>query len=264
VVERSIVRPCKVNDGRHFEEFEHCAALDLICASAFSIVAMNATASRLDRRSFDVSRHLRLVASPSAELMITYLAPMLGRVARRYESDAPSCADLQQEMLIAIWLSLDSYERKSSFGTWVHTIAHRVGAQHLVKRRISRRTEQLDNDFESLPSSHDTESLVATHERALLLLGLLNGLRPLERAAVLLDLQEFELHEMSQAMAISQARARDTLVRAKRRLMIWMKRSDDAPSGIAPEYDCEDDLEADPRAVYYIERPRKWSANGRT
>jgi RNA polymerase sigma-70 factor (ECF subfamily) len=196
--------------------------------------------------------------------MVTYLAPMLGRVARRYESDAPNCGDLQQEMLIAIWLSLDSYERRSSFRTWVHTIAHRVGAQHVAKRRISRRTERLDNDFESLASPHDTESLVATHERALRLLGLLNGLRPLEREAILLDLQEFELHEMSQAMEISQARARDTLVRAKRRLTIWMKRTDDAPSTVATEHDSEDDLEANPRAVYYIAPPRKWSANGRT
>jgi RNA polymerase sigma-70 factor (ECF subfamily) len=258
------VRVCKVYDGRHSEKFEHLAALDLIRASAFSIVVMNATASRLDSRSFDVSRRLRLVTSPSAELMVTYLAPMLGRVARRYESHAPSCGDLQQEMLIAIWLSLDSYERKSSLRTWVHTIAHRVGAQHLARRRISDRTERLGDDFESLPSSHDTESLVATHERALRLLGLLNRLRPLEREAVLLDLQEFELHEMSQAMEISQARARDTLVRAKRRLMIWMKRSDDAHSSVATEYDSEDDLEADPRLVYYIERPGKWSANGRT
>ena len=196
--------------------------------------------------------------------MVTYLAPMLGRVARRYESDAQSCGDLQQEMLIAIWLSLDSYERRSSFRTWVHTVAHRVGAQHLAKRRISARTERLDDDFESVPSSHDTESLVATRERALKLLGLLNGLRPREREVVLLDLQEFELHEMSQAMKISQARVRDTLVRAKRRLMIWMKRSDDAPSTVATAYDPEDNLEPDPRAIYYIEPPRKWSANGRT
>ena len=227
---------------------------------------MNATAPRLDRRPSDVSTHLRLVASPSAELMVTYLAPMLGRVARRYESDAQGSGDLQQEMLIAIWLSLDSYEKKSSFRTWVQTIAHRVGAEHVAKRRLTRRTERLSNDFDSLPSSHDTESLVATHERALRMLALLNGLRPLEREAVLLDLEEFELHEMSQAMEISQARARDTLVRAKRRLMIWMKRTDDTPSKVVTEDDSEDEIaiETDPRAFYYIAPPRKWRADGRT
>jgi RNA polymerase sigma factor (sigma-70 family) len=225
---------------------------------------MNAIESRLDRRPSDVSRRLRLVASPNAEVMVTLLAPMLGRVARRYESDGPSCRDLQQEMLIAVWLSLDNYEKRSSFRTWVQTVAHTVGAQHLAKRRISRRTERLNNDFGFLPSSHDTESLVAIHESALRLHGLLNGLRPLEREAVLLDLQEFELHEMSQAMEVSQARARDTLVRAKRRLMIWMRRTDAASSSVVADQNFEDDTDADPRAVYYIEPPRKWSANGRT
>jgi RNA polymerase sigma-70 factor, ECF subfamily len=227
---------------------------------------MNAIEPRLEARQFEVSRHLRLVESPSADVMITLLAPMLSRVARRYESDAPACGDLQQEMLIAVWLSLDSYEKKSSFRTWVQTVAHRVGAQHIAKRRISRRTERLSNDFESFPNSHDTESLVAIHERALKLLDLLNGLRPREREAVLLDLEEFELHEMSHAMEISQARARDTLVRAKRRLMIWMRRIEagDAPSRGATEPDSEDDPEDDSRTVYYIAPPRKWSANGRT
>jgi RNA polymerase sigma factor (sigma-70 family) len=228
---------------------------------------MNAIESRSDRRSSDVSpsdvsRHLRLVASPSAELMVTLLVPMLARVARRYESDPQSCGDLQQEMLIAIWLSLDNYEKKSSFRNWVQTIAHSVGEQHVAKRRVSRRTERLTNDFGSLPNAHDTESLVATHERALKMLDLLNGLRPREREAVLLDLEEFELHEMSQTMEISQARARDTLVRAKRRLSIWMRRIEtpDAPEDGATEHDSE----GDSRTVYYIERPRKWSANGRT
>jgi len=227
---------------------------------------MNAIESRSDARQFDVSRHLRLVASPSAEVMVSLLAPMLSRVAARYESDAAACGDLQQEMLIAVWLSLDSYEKRSSFRTWVQTVAHRVGAQHVAKRRISRRTERLTNDFESLPNSHDTESLVATHERALKLLELLNGLRPSEREAVLLDLEEFELHEMSQAMEISPARARDTLVRAKRRLTIWMRRleTDDAPSSAVTEPDFEDYPEDECRTIYYIAPPRKWSANGRT
>jgi RNA polymerase sigma-70 factor (ECF subfamily) len=227
---------------------------------------MNAIESRLDPRELDVSRGLRLVASPSAEVMIGLLAPMLNRIARRYESDAPTCGDLQQEMLIAVWLSLDCYEKKSSFRTWVQTVAHRVGAQHVAKRRVSRRTERLSNDFESLPNSHDTESLVATHERALKLLDLLNGLRPREREAVRLDLQEFELHEMSHAMEISQARARDALVRAKRRLMIWMRRieTDDAPNSVVTEHGSQQDIEDDSRTVYYIAPPRKWSANGRT
>ena len=71
---------------------------------------------------------------------------------------------------------------------------------------------------------------------------------------------------MSHAMAISQARARDTLVRAKRRLMIWMGRieADDAPNGGVTEQDSEDDPEDDSRTVYYIAPPRKWVPMART
>jgi len=158
--------------------------------------------------------------------MMTLLAPMLTRVARRYESDEQRRGDLQQEMLIALWLSLDTFEGSSSLRNWVISVAHHVGAQHVAERRISRRTERLSDRLGPLAGPHDPESIVATRERARNLLNLLDSLRPREREVLLLDLQEFDLDEMGSVTKMSRTQIRETLVRARRRLMMRMKRAE--------------------------------------
>ncbi len=162
-------------------------------------------------------------------MLITLLEPMLNRVAQRYESDALTRRDLEQDMLVAIWLSLRAYEKQASLRTWAYDVAHDVGAQHMARHRLWRRNERLGHDLESVPNRHDTEAIITVHERALLLHALLGKLRPRERQAVLLDLQEFDAAEMSVAMQISKAQVRDTLVRARCRLTKWLRRHETRP-----------------------------------
>jgi len=187
---------------------------------------MNAIDHGRHPRPLGLRTRPNLSAGPSAELMVTLLAPTLDRVARRYESDAHRRGDLQQEMLIALWLSLDTFEGSSSFRTWANNVAHQVGMRHIEERRLSRRTEPLSGELESLPSPHDPESIVATRERALTLLNLLDGLRQREREVVWLHLQEFEVDEMSSEMKICKTQVRETLIRARRRLMMRMKKTE--------------------------------------
>jgi RNA polymerase sigma-70 factor (ECF subfamily) len=193
---------------------------------------MNRALQDRDADSTELTARNRLPTNANAEVMLTLLAPMLSRVARRYEGDSQRCSELQQEMLIAIWISLDTCERRSSFRTWVHSVAHNVGVQHIAERLRNRREARLNGTEEIPLNPYDPEALVAVRERAQTMLGLLGGLRQRERELVLLDLQEFDVSEMSAAMKLSQAQVRDTLGRARRRLMLWMKRTDlhDAPA----------------------------------
>ena len=187
---------------------------------------MNAIDPGSRRRSLTVPRPINAPLDPSAEVMIALLAPMLTRLARRYESDEHRCGDLRQEMLIALWLSLHGFDGRSSFRGWVNSVAHRIGLQHVAERRVNRRTERLSGNLQSLPGLLDPESMLAARERARTLLHLLSGLRPREREALLLHLQEFELDEVSQAMRICRTQARETLNRARRRLMMRMKKTE--------------------------------------
>jgi RNA polymerase sigma factor (sigma-70 family) len=187
---------------------------------------MNAIDPARGRRSLEIPILPNTTARPSAELMVTLLAPMLARVALRYETDEQRRGDLQQEMLIKIWLSLSTLEGSASFPAWVNRVAHQVGVKHVSERRSKRRSEQLSDNLETLVSPRDPESILATRERARAVLNLLGGLKPREREVVLLHLEEFELDEMSHSMKICRTQVRETLIRARRRLLKRIKKTE--------------------------------------
>lgn len=79
-----------------------------------------------DRRAFDelVRRHLRPLLSYTTRLV----------------SDPSSAEDIAQETFIAAWRNLPDYEQRSSFRTWLFTIASRK-AIDLRRRRAAIPTE---------------------------------------------------------------------------------------------------------------------------
>ncbi len=143
----------------------------------------------------------------SGAALLSLLAPALARLAARYERDRQCCSELQQDLLIALWLSTGSSERRVSFRTWVSTLAHEAGAP---------------------------EVMTLNREHTVLLLGLLENLQRKERETVLLSLQNFEPREIAIALHCSPGQAEDTLWRAQRRLQGWMKRREDPDSEFPP------------------------------
>jgi len=66
--------------------------------------------------------------------------PALQRFTRGYEADAGRQADLTQEILVAIWRALPTFEGRSSMRTWVYRVAHNVAVSHVVKSSRDRLT----------------------------------------------------------------------------------------------------------------------------
>lgn len=136
----------------------------------------------------------------SGAALLSLLAPALARLAARYERDRQCCGELQQELLVALWLSTGSSRHRVSFRTWVSDLAQEAGA---------------------------SEVTTLTRAHTALLLGLLDDLQRKERETVLLSLQNFGPREIAIALHCSPGQAEDTLWRAQRRLQGWMKRRED-------------------------------------
>src|ERR1019366_7519571 len=85
-------------------------------------------------------------------------APALGRLARSYEMDPDKERDLLQEIHLALWRSLGTFQGTCSLRTWVYRVAHNVAASHIIRqsRLFSRR----------LISLEDAEATLATGEGA--------------------------------------------------------------------------------------------------
>jgi RNA polymerase sigma-70 factor (ECF subfamily) len=54
--------------------------------------------------------------------------PALDRLARAYEADPETRRDLLQEIHLALWRSLDSFQSRCSLRTWIYRVAHNVAA----------------------------------------------------------------------------------------------------------------------------------------
>lgn len=87
--------------------------------------------------------------SAASELVSLFYKPIYAYFRRQCANDSDA-ADLTQKTFFKVWLSLSSYQGRSSFTTWLHTIAHHV----LVDwRRTLRSTEpQSDEWWENRPA----------------------------------------------------------------------------------------------------------------
>jgi len=102
-----------------------------------------------------------LLAPPNCDLDTTpevlfdrvaaeFAAP-LARLVRAHEADPTLQQDLLQEIHLALWRSLRTFDRRCSLRTWVHRVAHHVAATHVLRSRRRRARQFTTLDDASLP-----------------------------------------------------------------------------------------------------------------
>jgi RNA polymerase sigma-70 factor (ECF subfamily) len=86
----------------------------------------------------------------------------LQRVYNRVKSKVPpqDVEDVTQDVFLAVVRSLDSYQQRSRFNTWLYTIVNRQIADFYRRRNRSERGQivELDEESEDIPSTLDQES----------------------------------------------------------------------------------------------------------
>jgi len=71
------------------------------------------------------------------EAVATY-GPALVRLARACEADPDARKDLLQEMHLALWRSMKTFDARCSPRTWVYRVAHNAATSHVLRSRRSR------------------------------------------------------------------------------------------------------------------------------
>jgi RNA polymerase sigma factor (sigma-70 family) len=114
----------------------------------------------------------------------------IGRLARAYEADADIRRDLVQDIHLAVWRSLATFDGRCSLRTWVYRVAHNVAASHVL-RRSKGRMEGLAT-IEDLASGDDPESEVAERHALGRLTELIRQLSTTDRQVLLLYLEDLD------------------------------------------------------------------------
>jgi RNA polymerase sigma-70 factor (ECF subfamily) len=139
------------------------------------------------------------------------------KVANAYARDAEDRADLAQEIAAQLWRAWPGYDPARRFSTWMYRIALNVAISFLRSDGHRRRhAVPLDE------AAHDVAATDAPDheagERLRMLHGFIATLGPLDRALLLLYLEERSTREISEVLGISESNVTTKLSRLRQRI----------------------------------------------
>jgi RNA polymerase sigma-70 factor (ECF subfamily) len=142
---------------------------------------------------------------------------LLAKVVGTYAWQAQDREDLGQEIAVQLWRAWPSYDRARPVTTWMYRIALNVAiswvrghSRELRQREVWDATRHDTAD----PLAHDPE----LGQQVELLYRFIHALPPLERALMLLYLEDRSHREIAEVLGISEANAATKVSRLKQRI----------------------------------------------
>ncbi len=160
-------------------------------------------------------------------------SPRTLRLLYRITNNWDDAEDALQECFLKVFTKLDGFENRSTFATWLTSIAINSGLIILRKRRGHREIsiDGGDDDLnfgswrEPRDRKEDPETSYARREREELLSQAILRLPPDHRMVVeLREKQEFSMKEVSECLGISLPAAKSRLLRARKALRTSLRR----------------------------------------
>jgi RNA polymerase sigma-70 factor, ECF subfamily len=128
----------------------------------------------------------------------------LERLARAYEADTETRRDLLQEIHIALWKSLDSFDNRCSLRTWVYRVAHNTAASHVAQRmRMKRQVFVGIEELLFLPDRLESEEAAGHNDALGRVYELIHQLKPTDRQVMLAYLEGMDAASTAEITGLS-------------------------------------------------------------
>ena len=138
------------------------------------------------------------------------------KVAKTYCKDEDDRRDLLQEIMLQVWQALPRYNPEFKLSTWLYRIALNVGISFYRKSVTRQYTHQII-DFESTDFA-DAVAEKESNPNLLLLEKFINELNDIDKALILLYLEEKSHLEISEILGISTSNVATKIQRIKEKL----------------------------------------------
>jgi RNA polymerase sigma-70 factor (ECF subfamily) len=140
---------------------------------------------------------------------------ILFKVAAAYCRNRSDREDLVQEIIAQMWRSYDRFDERSSFSTWMYRVAVNVAISFLRSETRARRHDVVADDalLEAIPAPHSSEA----DDRLSVLHDLVAGLDPLNRALMILYLDDRPYSEIAAILGITETNVGTKIGRIKQR-----------------------------------------------
>ena len=142
-------------------------------------------------------------------------AGIVFKVANTYARLPEDRADLAQEIAAQLWRAWPKYDPTRSASTWMYRVALNVAISHVREQSVRQRHDAvpLDDDLHDMADSSATDHENENHLR--LLQAFIARQPPLDRALLLLYLDERPQREIAEILGISEANVSTKIGRLK-------------------------------------------------
>lgn len=150
------------------------------------------------------------------------------KVTRSFAFTAADAADLRQELLLQLWLSLPAYAGQAKVSTWIYRVC--LNTALTWRRGNTRRERRLETTDDLSPFAADTPSPAEHAGDREVVDRLYAGIKALpaaDRALVVLSLEGLSYRDMSDVTGLSENHVGVALTRARQRLAGLLKETTD-------------------------------------
>lgn len=165
----------------------------------------------MSNQSESLSRHER---EAGFESLVLEYAPLVSKICYMYAVDNEYFKDLYQEVLINLWQGFASFKGNAKMSSWIYRVTLNTCVSYYRHNKRHMQGVQLDCIAEPM-ADDDTRS-----EDVRVLYSLISRLDKLDKAVVLLWLDEKSYDEISEITGLSQSNVGVRLTRIKHKLSV--------------------------------------------
>lgn len=137
------------------------------------------------------------------------------KIAHAYCRDSEDRRDLAQEIATQLWKALPAWDRERPFSTWMYRVALNVAISHA---RAAGERRHLPLDEAGVEPSHDADAAREADDGVRALYRCIERLDPLNRALMLLYLDERSQREIGEILGLSETNVATKIGRLKTRI----------------------------------------------
>jgi RNA polymerase sigma-70 factor (ECF subfamily) len=142
---------------------------------------------------------------------------IINKIALTYCYNCTDREDLVQEIFLQLWRSYGTYKGQSQFSTWLYRVALNTAISSLRRNKKNINIEELPDNRSYEVKDFDKE------EQTRLLFRSISQLNKIDKALILLWLEEKKYEEIAEIMGITRSSVSVRLVRIRKKLEEIMK-----------------------------------------
>ncbi len=153
-------------------------------------------------------------------------------IAYKFTGRHDLAEDLTQDVFVKIFKSLDTFDRRANFQTWLVSVSRNLCIDHY--RSVRKERESIDRDVDPgdlapvAPTTSPYAALEATDRAVLLRRGLRELAPSLREAVVMRDLQELSYQEIADKLGLPEGTVKSRINRGRNELARQISRIRDS------------------------------------